>query len=1125
MRRSIHLWFLPILLGGAVIGSWASAPHSQSHQAIRSAPTSTAHTKYAMPTRQGGLPHKYLSLPDLKQNVRGIELARVRYGQGTLPIVVTSESTRITIFVWNPGVLSPSNPTGAPGWISWPRTHLLLSSAESDVMLDHHMPQISTWNWSSRVGVVASGDSVFLVYKRSVQVGNGFRTALYLDQLLWDATAVELRPQNTAPIAIPLPVGYDRFGFYLWAGHVVSVNKLIVVAQAFPSGAGQPQLYMLSADLSVPGVNLSLIGSWAMSPLGEGGYDFDASLAQDELSVLYRREPESLVVPVTMPEDEAVTLSTETTNLAWGTDLSPHKPLFLKTVNVASGAIVRDLRDIPGGEHPQIQSLNPIYLTMDRAKTMSAVFRRFKLTPYSAASYLTCTVRTFNMDKVLMRFDQNRWFFGVLLRVPVESPPRSHSDVPVFQSYFNLYSSPSDTSLAYLGYGSVSPILPVFLVHASEAPQGNEKRLPIDFIYHHAGRRSLLVSRFLIDMYHPLDMRPEEFGFTVYDLNHGQIDTPLSSSQIPQPVGENLQFSPFSSQPENDINSTGVSMFVERAFTYDNTIGGNLIVERRTPPSLRFYAYTDLGDGGARVMFDDTLPPPDPQPQTAKMLSSGALAPPATGESWVKLVQNDDWEQSGLPAYRVDSLFDPGASIGMGLEPQLDMLFGFLSNSYAVGRSVNIREADMLELQSQLHTVFLPWSLPTTSPTNQQPVAQMTYRPSIPFAQTEVAFRIADSGDPTNPIATVIWTFGDSSGTQEGQAAQHKFAEPGTYHVAATVRYSGGQERVVTIQVGVLPSLWTQLWEAVTRLRSEISATEDVKIGDMSISLSKYTLSYEVTDSHDPKSVTITIKGDHDTQVQYTPTSGQGVLRYRFNVVLDSSDITLGGIAGSAFAIGKINVALKYGTSFTPAILTSERRSIDPLSAQWATYETTRTGNTGARWATASTLAMKPIGTSFLEPGRADVEVSATFMGALVEGLLLLGLVTLGLWISGLLAALTAALSSGNLWGILIAIGIAITIAIIVIFVVPAAVERAVEGRLREAMGQANVKTMLDETPILRYAGEGAAEAIALKAIRQSDELECDTPTCDSGRNRFRSQTWQRIYVTQGELWILIRSH
>jgi PKD repeat protein len=84
---------------------------------------------------------------------------------------------------------------------------------------------------------------------------------------------------------------------------------------------------------------------------------------------------------------------------------------------------------------------------------------------------------------------------------------------------------------------------------------------------------------------------------------------------------------------------------------------------------------------------------------------------------------------------------------------------------------------------------------------NGRPTVEFDFDPESPLAGENVAFT-SEVDDPEDNPVSVAWDFGDGT-TATGQAAQHAYAEAGTFEVSATATDSHGADRTATAEIVV----------------------------------------------------------------------------------------------------------------------------------------------------------------------------------------------------------------------------------------------------------------------------------------------------------------------------------
>jgi hypothetical protein len=195
---------------------------------------------------------------------------------------------------------------------------------------------------------------------------------------------------------------------------------------------------------------------------------------------------------------------------------------------------------------------------------------------------------------------------------------------------------------------------------------------------------------------------------------------------------------------------------------------------------------------------------------------------------------------------------------------------------------------------------------------------------------------------------------------------------------------------------------------------------------------------------------------------------------------------------------------------------------------------------------TPSALAAKPVGASrvLLDPDDVKVEVALTPLASGISFLigLIVGLNLVGLVAGPLLVALgPIGIAVGSL-AVLVALAVAAGIGWLFIRVAQAVATATANAIacaiLSSPETQAAMTAAFEEAGVMTYAGEGLAEAVAIKAIEQAidDGHAVDPPTHaqpsesdpgrnrpPSGRERFRPQFFETVVVGAGVCRVLLR--
>ena len=176
-------------------------------------------------------------------------------------------------------------------------------------------------------------------------------------------------------------------------------------------------------------------------------------------------------------------------------------------------------------------------------------------------------------------------------------------------------------------------------------------------------------------------------------------------------------------------------------------------------------------------------------------------------------------------------------------------------------------------------------------------------------------------------------------------------------------------------------------------------------------------------------------------------------------------------------------------------------------------------------------IAAKPIGDSRIPGSTVQVGISATpaalTLSILIPVLILLGATAILGIVLGL-AQLGAAVAAAGPAAIVITALVAVTLAILVYVVIPRYAEGLVADAIGRQLASQEMRETLDALPILRYGGEGLAEAIARQVLgRAGDAGIAVTPPQEgeeAGLDRFRGETFQIVFVADGVCRVLVRA-
>ena len=223
----------------------------------------------------------------------------------------------------------------------------------------------NSWNWSRHVGLAAANEFIYVVYKRAeVPTDDDAPEAQLMLAKLQHSSREHPTLVETFPIPMPsyrAGTGVDlEFksktpGFELWTGVDENRGHLHVVTQTLREDSCTLTLMIGNLD------RLDRPNSWEYRDIDVGGYGLDVRRHDDQLLFAYRKTAPVVTVPFPPRgsmffEPVGIPSSAESDHF--------YAPLQLAILDLASGDIER--LELPGGEHPRIQSVNPLLVTVDR---------------------------------------------------------------------------------------------------------------------------------------------------------------------------------------------------------------------------------------------------------------------------------------------------------------------------------------------------------------------------------------------------------------------------------------------------------------------------------------------------------------------------------------------------------------------------------------------------------------------------------------------------------------------------------------------------------------------------------------------------------------------------------------
>lgn len=968
---------------------------------------------------------KFLSLDSDKQNIFALEVERL----GERPVVVTAERARIAVFC--------GRRDGS--WVSFVRAHAPLSRTPRRPDRSHML------GWSRRIGVASQNNVIALVYRRRFprpEEELSDSGELWIDCIRFNPNKEDLSGAKE-PVAVPRrKLDIAAFGLCVWADCVG--DRLFIVAQAFPTlDESASDLVLLSAPFPMAeGSELTLASNWSVKKLDSGGWDFDVRREKDRLFVVHRRTaaayttdvgvsafPDLWVPPPIILSDEPGQFEKSLDDMAIGN-------LVLVEALLPDGAVQSADETLPFGELPRIHRVDPFIVTMERMKSARVEFRLGDRTEINQVTVTHPQWRTF-----LTMVTPVGWRAASLLDEPRDWPSRlrSMADANPLLSMISLrVGEPFPLRIARLQLAALFPDNPVSLFK-QEKPK---KDWLLTFAHRDAMYASLRVTTFRVvtrDDGETLVARAE--AFSTLDIGHRPI-----RSRRDAPI-EHERFEPFSVEDTKD-HEDGYSVTRNEAQTA-NILAWGLAAADVKP--LGFYAYADMGDGGARVVFDYgfDLPPPKGGPPDGKkaFLIETVPEPVQAGTAWVGLKTPSliDTELTGYLALP----WPPPRSLACDLQPALDNLplaavsaiegLAVEESPLRGGGELVFREGEAgnpgsvesvlltRETANEIEEVVVSTgNFILVESENDQPFPiKFTIGPRTRFASRPVEFRASVPGFAADGF-TFAWTFSDGS-SNTGRLVDQSFeatlpdmstadplAEPGDpIEVTLTVTAPDGQISTASDSFELSASFWATVWEGFAAFRrrpdDEIdpeaeNPLETVSPGffatDVTVDLFRYHLEYTTSSAGEGLTVRITYKDVHAGRFQFVEPEapGQGDTYYEVPIDVSLSDVhltgDLGSMLGAIVEIESVEARLLYSRRFQACVQTSERRKKDVTSDTVVE----RAGEEPVM--TASALCCVPVGdtTLALAPGPEGFKVAckvtdaARNLAMLVAALVVAGL-------------------------------------------------------------------------------------------------------------------------------------
>ncbi|GIK40899.1 MAG: hypothetical protein BroJett011_47320 [Chloroflexota bacterium] len=625
---------------------------------------------------------KYPFLANRKQEILGLAVGCEWHEDQPNPVIVTDENGHITLFWWNPGY----DPPERARWYSWERVCQVfilpqascltrrrrppgeepgigqITACHKDVTNDFLQNQLA---WSQRVGLAITNHTAYIVYRRVLEGDD--KPYLYIDRIAWDTVDRQLKTVPRAdgsPSPIRVPISdlphqfgrkYTQTGFALWAGYEEEHKRLLILTQTRKGGDDRARLTLFTGNVTDPGVNLADPANWRAFDIGGGGYDLEAVMSGGEILCAYREQDYALEIPTPILS-EANERRIEA-SAGEGMDLMiRHSPVKMLKIHPFTGEVTRTLPDIHDGYHPQIQLVldDKIYVTVSRVG---------RGTLYAKANGLT-ELNILNRETWLYRLqlsehsDPLQWIGGRLFSYNARYAPRSPYN-PTLSSYIPFGDSNRETWQA----DSAARMMPLIRLnseyltryHRDEEEKDSED---LDFVFHRREYEALVLTRFSVHM--EVDsLQITEIGHAIIDINHAQL---VKEDEINPTAYELRQF-----------QKTIIKYRDYPALFLDNTLGGWLAADR-SHAAQPVLAYTDLGDGGLRVLAGGRVFPEPVSSITPKIMNPPSEMTMSDSEFWITLSHApNQWIPGELPGYA-----SVNPTIGSGIDIILAKIFSML---------------------------------------------------------------------------------------------------------------------------------------------------------------------------------------------------------------------------------------------------------------------------------------------------------------------------------------------------------------------------------------------------------------------------------------------------------------
>lgn len=1094
---------------------------------------------------------KFLGLENEKQRVIGLDIERFTDGDESRALVVTAERARLSLF-W-------TSSDGA--WRSWTRRHDALERAPRR---PDHIEQLG---WSNRVGIGVAEGRVGLVYRR--RFNNSARGALWVDRLSFNANDQQFTPDAAQPVRVPnAALGIERFGFSLWAG--THGSTLLIVAQAwFAAQPDAPRLVLLRVPLTA---DLTQAASWSVHDLDEGGYDCDARCVDGRLSIIHRRSPGVLTLNLYLPIDPffAPTLDVELSNLP---DVAiPLEtlltPLTWLEVEATTGSVLTVDASLPGGEHPRLiggGANTPVTYTVDRWTQIRFVLRLLGGAPEIEFAY-------FHVTKALVTRSEGFWRQGDLLVNPCEFP-RNLAELARAHRLVGL--TPVGAGQLRLELATLFDLWPWRCLDEQVVEKGRQLVLG-----HHDDHLGALVARTIYvvpDGDRKLAITPT--GSTILDINRSPLaDLMAPDERLPenaQFAPFNQRQAREQSPPPLQViepGRTGNTIGGLLAAHHDEPTSFFAYVDMGDGGGRVCYdtgfTLQPPGPPDPKELTLDMVPEPAETGRAWVTLTQDSLLDSElAGYLWAGRSSLASQLQEAL-----DGLVGLLSLLGLLQEGPLPgggrvvLREGELAEQIGSLAQLELTPGSAAVLQEGLLTI-----LPVAGPFRSAGDApfEVAFRRSLAlvFVGVPITFT-AVRPDPEDETLTFQWEFlrPNAAGelelfqTAEGPSATITFnaptvpnlslpgPQPEESEITARLTVSNPEDVQSSAEArfAVSASLWADLWSGFAPFRllpdNSMDFDEDWSLApgfetrDASVALFKYRLRYLNDASFVGQRVVIDYRETHDTALRFRsgegPRQGAVELHARLHSVIPGSADnnsgepavvltgTMGAIFGAVAHVERLEMALRLVRRFTPGTTTSELRDGNARSELLAETRLFRPD-----LMLPNALNCKPVGPlsveiDLIEP-RVRLSLLAWVAGAVVPAIIALGLglpalLVAGPLLVGLGLSVGAAISLAAL-GLVVSVIIAAGLGLLLMWLFEQFVFKPwVTGVIREQISAGITREQFARSGMLTHAGEGLAEALAVKLIEKAIEDGYDVePPQHRGRNRFRPQFFETVVVAE----------